>query len=161
MGISTPLRFGSERPESEIALELIRQLDADLGERYPDEWIHGLHPEDTIDPKLLFVVAHLGDQPIGCGALRPLEPGATELKRMYVKPGFRGQGFARQLLAYLELKAYESGFFVIRLETGSKQPEAIGLYESAGYHPIPPYGEYVGNPFSVCFEKRLNEQIPE
>ena len=47
------------------------------------------------------------------------------------------------------------GFSKVRLETGQRQPEAIGLYESSGYAIIPAFGEYVGDPFSVCFEKEI------
>jgi GNAT superfamily N-acetyltransferase len=64
-------------------------------------------------------------------------------------------GYARKLLEYLESTARTSGYKAVRLETGTKQPEAIRLYESSGYQPIPAYGEYVGNPFSVCYEKEL------
>ncbi len=147
--------FSIDRPDSETALALIRELDSDLGSRYPNQWIHGLHPEDIGDPGLVFVVMHCENQPIGCGALRPLDADVIEVKRMYVKPGFRGLGYARKLLAFLESTARTSGYKAIRLETGTKQPEAVGLYESSGYQPIPTYGEYVGNPFSVCYEKRL------
>jgi GNAT superfamily N-acetyltransferase len=149
------LEFSIDRPDSKTALALIQELDSDLGSRYPDQWIHGLHPEDVGDPNLVFVVMYRENQPVGCGALRPLDADVTEVKRMYVKPAFRGLGFARKLLAFLESTARTSGCKAIRLETGTKQPEAIGLYESSGYQPIPAYGEYVGNPFSLCYEKKL------
>ena len=144
-----------ERPDSEVARVLINQLDADLLQRYPAQWIHGLHPEDVADPDLVFVVARLGPQPVGCGALRRLESGVGEIKRMFVPPAFRGQGIARQILGSLESIARKAGYSKLRLETGTKQPEAVGLYRSAGYQQIPCFGEYIGNPFSVCFEKEL------
>jgi ribosomal protein S18 acetylase RimI-like enzyme len=62
---------------------------------------------------------------------------------------------ARQILAALETYARQCGYVALRLETASGQPEAIGLYQAAGYVGIPPFGEYVGNPASMCFEKRL------
>lgn len=74
---------------------------------------------------------------------------------MYVRPAFRGRGLARQLLTALEEVALAAGHRVLRLETGSYLPAAIALYTSAGYGHIPVYGEYAGNPFSRCFEKRL------
>jgi len=147
--------FSLDRPDSEIALALIQELDADLGSRYPGQWIHGLHPEDVRDSKLVFIVMYHEGEPIGCGALRPLDSQMTEVKRMYVKREFRGQGYARKLLEFLETIARTSGFIVVRLETGTKQPESIGLYETSGYLQIPAYGEYVGNPFSLCYEKKL------
>lgn len=149
------LTLSVESADSELARQLIRELDADLLERYPKQWIHGLHPQDVLDPGLIFVVARAGTRAVGCGALRKLGPGMAEVKRMFIAPGFRGKGYSRSILTFLESKARSSGYVTLRLETGKKQPEAIGLYVSAGYREIPSYGEYAGNPFSVCFEKVL------
>lgn len=104
---------------------------------------------------IAYLVAVLSGQVVGCGAWQPLEPGIAEIKRMYVRPSFRGRGIARQLVVALEEDALAAGRPVVRLETGTYLPSAIALYRSVGYLPIPAYGEYVGNPFSVCFEKRL------
>ena len=92
---------------------------------------------------------------VACGGWQPLEPGVAELKRMYVRPAYRGRGIARQLVVALEEEALAAGYPVLRLETGTYLAAAIALYRSAGYVPIPVYGEYVGNPLSICFEKRL------
>jgi GNAT superfamily N-acetyltransferase len=102
-----------------------------------------------------YLVAVLDGRAAACGAWQPLEAGIAELKRMYVRPAYRGRGIARQLVVALEEEALAAGYPVLRLETGTYLPAAISLYRSAGYAPIPVYGEYVGNPFSVCFEKRL------
>jgi len=75
--------------------------------------------------------------------------------RMFVKVEFRRKGLSRQLLAYLEESARDLAFAKVCLETGIRQPEAIGLYRSSGYVEIPPFGIYVGHPLSVCFEKPL------
>lgn len=92
---------------------------------------------------------------VGCGAIQPIDGQTGEIKRMYVRPAYRGRGIARQLLAALEELAWSDGLSTLRLETGDFMPEAIKLYASSGYEPIPTYGEYAGNPNSVCFEKRL------
>jgi putative acetyltransferase len=92
---------------------------------------------------------------VACGAWQALEPGVAEIKRMYVRPAYRGRGIARQLIVALEEEILAADRSIVRLETGTYLPAAIALYRSAGYLPIPVYGEYVGNPFSVCFEKRL------
>src|SRR5262249_55727197 len=97
---------------------------------------------------------------VGCGAVRPLEPGVGEVKRMFVLPEARGRGIARQILRSLEAAAGSLGFRVLRLETGQRQPEAIRLYQTAGYAEIPRFGEYADDPFSVCFEKRLDGDHP-
>jgi putative acetyltransferase len=75
---------------------------------------------------------------------------------MFVRPEARGQGIARLLLEGLEREARERGIAVMRLETGTLQPEARSLYESAGYQPIPWYGRYRDEPRSRCYERRLD-----
>jgi GNAT superfamily N-acetyltransferase len=145
-----------ERPDSAEAQYLIRQLDEELLRRYPSlEATHGLHPQDLTDPDFTFLIARVEGRAVGCGAIRVLESGAGEVKRMFVLPEFRGRGIARQILQALESRARELGYKFVRLETGDGQPEAIGLYKSTGYRQIEPFGEYAGNPFSLCFEKRL------
>jgi putative acetyltransferase len=151
----TGLVIRVDRPDSEEARLLIRQLDDDLRQRDPGATIHGLHPQDIADPQLTFLVARIDGRAVGCGALRPLELGVGEVKRMYVRPAFRGRGVARQVLAALESVARARGYLTLRLETGTRQPEAIGLYRPAGYAEIPCFGAYGGDRFSICFEKRL------
>ncbi|GAA2653431.1 GNAT family N-acetyltransferase [Paractinoplanes durhamensis] len=102
-----------------------------------------------------YLVAVVNERAVACGAWQAMEPGAVELKRMYVRPAFRGRGIARQMIVAIEEEALAAGRPVIRLETGNYLPAAIALYQSSGYQPIPAYGPYVGNPYSVCFEKRL------
>jgi GNAT superfamily N-acetyltransferase len=74
---------------------------------------------------------------------------------MFVRPAARRCGVARAVLRALEVRAVELGIPRILIETGAEQPEAIALYVSSGYVPIPRYGEYVDVPTSRCFEKRL------
>lgn len=150
-------RIGSERPDSEDARRLIRDLDEDLLRRYPDlKAVHGLHPRDLTDPDFTFLIARIDGLAVGCGALRGLNPRIGEVKRMFVSPEFRGRGIARRILEALESRARELGHETVRLETGIGQHEAIGLYRSTGYSEIAAFGEYAGNPFSVCFEKELH-----
>ena len=82
---------------------------------------------------------------------------AVEVKRMYVAPGARRLGIGRRILAELERLAARFDYRVMRLETGIRQPEAIALYESCGFHRIPPFDQYVGNPISVCYEKNVQK----
>ncbi|MET0416499.1 MAG: GNAT family N-acetyltransferase [Actinoplanes sp.] len=105
------------------------------------------------DVRYLAVVVN--GRAVACGGLQALDAATGEIKRMYVRPAYRGRGIARQLLAALEECAFRQGHSVVCLETGTYLPAAIGLYTSCGYEPIPVYGEYVGNPYSVCFAKRL------
>jgi GNAT superfamily N-acetyltransferase len=137
------------------ALDLMQALDNDLRDRYPGVVVNGLRPDDAARPRFIFVVARIDGRPVGCGAVRELDPLVGEIKRMFVRPGHRGRGIARRVLSALEAHAAALGYTTLRLETGDRQPEALGLYKSAGYRAIIPFGEYVGNPFSRCFEKRL------
>jgi GNAT superfamily N-acetyltransferase len=142
-------------PAHPDAVALVAALDAELHERYPGAPVHGIDPSTLVAQGGVFLVGRLDGRPVACGALRPLPDGSVEVKRMYVDPAARRRGAARALLAALEEIARTRGFALVRIETGDHQPEAVALYERAGYAPIPPFGEYVGNSFSVCFEKRL------
>jgi GNAT superfamily N-acetyltransferase len=138
------------------AVALIGELDAELRSRYPGLPIYGLHPGEHADPRLRFFVLEEAGVSVGCGALRTLGPGIAELKRMFVRPPHRGRALGRALLSGLEEAARADGIRVMRLETASLLIEAIALYHSAGYRDIPQYGQYVGDPISICMEKRLS-----
>jgi putative acetyltransferase len=90
---------------------------------------------------------------VGCRALRPLDEIIAEVRRMYVVCSVRRTGVGRALLAHLERTAADLGFRVIRLETGNRQLPAMELYESYGFVRIPPFGDCVNDPTSVCYEK--------
>ncbi|MGA5303589.1 GNAT family N-acetyltransferase [Nucisporomicrobium flavum] len=136
--------------DPELAALLMAQ-QRELGEagEGADDEVYELHDDVS------YLVVIVDQRVVACGAWQPLEPGAAELKRMYVRPAYRGRGIARQLIVALEEEALAADRPVLRLETGTYLPAAIALYRSAGYVPIPVYGEYVGNPYSVCFEKSL------
>lgn len=142
-------------PQSGEARKLIEALDAELRARYQTAETHGLSARDLDDPETVFLVARRGSDAIACGAIRRIDAATGEVKRMFVHPGFRGRGLSRQILLALEEEARQKGIVTLRLETGVRQPEAIGLYRSAGYAQIPAFGEYVGDIHSVCYEKSL------
>jgi GNAT superfamily N-acetyltransferase len=119
--------------------------------RYPPESMHGLAPSEA----LIFLIAKNDGRAVGCGALRHISSEIAELKRLFVRPDHRGRGLSRRILAKLESAAAGFGHERIWLETGDKQPEAVGLYESSGYSRIPLFGEYVTDPHSICYEKIL------
>ncbi|MCW3816834.1 GNAT family N-acetyltransferase [Micromonospora sp. DR5-3] len=102
-----------------------------------------------------YLVVVDGGRAIACGGIQALDAGTGELKRMYVRPAYRGRGIARQLLAALEELAFRQGHTTLCLKTGTYLPAAIGLYRSCGYQPIPVYGEHGHHPYRVCFAKRL------
>ena len=100
-------------------------------------------------------MALVGGETIGCAGLRRHGDGAVEVKRMFVRVEHRRRGHARRMLAALEDWARDRGSNRVVLETGTAQPEAIALYESAGYLPIDGFGHYQDSPLSRSFAKDL------
>ncbi|HWN69446.1 MAG TPA: GNAT family N-acetyltransferase, partial [Haliangium sp.] len=149
--MSEPIHLTVEDVAAPLARMLFNELDADLLGRYPPSSVHGLvQGAGTLVPTV-FLVAWHSEEPIGCAALIDLGGGTAELKRMFVRTRFRNQGIARQLLGAIEQQARELGYTEIRLEAGTRQPEAIALYESSGYTSIPRYKPYDDDPNSVCY----------
>lgn len=150
-----------EHPGSEVARELIGELDAYLDPLYPKESQHGYSVEKLVEQGVEFFVLYEDEQAAGCCGVQffddPEEPdeGYAELKRMYVREEFRGRGYAKTLMEHLEAVVVARGFTKARLETGISQPEAIGLCESLGYYRIPPFGDYIEDPLSYFYEKRM------
>jgi GNAT superfamily N-acetyltransferase len=101
-----------------------------------------------------FVLAQQENQTIGCGGFRPVDAECAEIKRMFVRPGERRRGGARQILRHLEEEAHRRGFRSTVLETGCDNARAIALYESEGYLQIPEFPGCLGIPVSRCYLKR-------
>jgi putative acetyltransferase len=78
-----------------------------------------------------------------------------ELKRMYVRPQFRGLGYGKLLLDQLANHALSEGVNVLRLETGVHQQEAIRMYERAGFRRIPAFGSYPDDGICLCYEMKI------
>jgi len=144
-----------ERPDRPDAVALIEELDAHLGALYAVESRHGFSVEKLLRDGVRFFVTRDDGRPAGCGGVLLVGREYAEVKRMYVRPAFRGRGFGRLMLDHLVEDARRHGLTVVRLETGIHQREAIALYEQAGFHQIPPFGPYREDPVSLCYEKRL------
>ena len=112
-------------------------------------------PEYFQPPDGTFLVAFEDGEAIACGGVGRLDETTGELRRMYVLPAHRGKGLGRAILEHLEDAACRLGYTRMRLETGNEAPEALGLYTSAGYEPIPCWGPFADDPKSRCFEKAL------
>lgn len=135
-------------------IELVKHLDADLAER--DGKDHSFFAQfNKIDKIKHVIIAYEEDQPVGCGAIKEYAPNIMEVKRMYTLPQSRGKGIASKVLIELEKWAAELAYGKCILETGKKQPEAIGLYKKNSYRLIPNYGQYAEVESSVCFEKDI------
>jgi GNAT superfamily N-acetyltransferase len=146
---------------SPVARDLERRMSDDIVVRYGGEEFEPPMDAGVFEaPHGCFVVAFLeadgGDLvPVGCAGIRRHDEAIAELKRMYVADEARGRGIARAILERLEEEAVALGYSTMWLETGTEQPEAISLYESHGYEPIPNYGSYKDDPRSRCFARRL------
>jgi GNAT superfamily N-acetyltransferase len=136
------------------AVALREAQRVDIEERYgtPDSE-PGQAP--TADDIAAFFLLRDGDAAVACGGLRAIGATSGEIKRMFVPLAHRGRGFSRIVLTGLEEHARSLGWTRLLLETGDQQPEAIGLYESAGYQRIPNFGHYADSDISLCFAKDL------
>ena len=151
-----PVEILPERPDAPDAVDLIEELEASLAPRYPSESRHGLSVERLIAESVAFFVIRQDGQPAGCGGIKLYGTEYGELKRMYVRPRFRGLGLGKRLIDRLAEYACERHVSLLRLETGVYQVEAIGLYERVGFSPIPPFGAYRSDPLSLFLEKPLD-----
>ena len=138
---------------------VVRALEAELQQEYVERY--GGVDESPVDPAQfapphgVFLVGFAGAEPVASGGFRRHDDEVAEIKRMYVVEDRRGVGYARRLLAELERRAGEAGYVRVILETGLRQPEAVALYESSGYSPIPGFGFYAGLSASRSFGKQL------
>jgi GNAT superfamily N-acetyltransferase len=135
-------------------IKLVKELDDFLAELDGEE--HAFYNQlNKIDKLKHVLVAYENNKPVGCGAIREYSPEKMEVKRMYTLPEHRGKGIATKILTELETWASELSYSKCVLETGKRQPEAIGLYKKNGYKIIPNYGKYAQMDNSVCFEKEF------
>ncbi|HEX4790976.1 MAG TPA: helix-turn-helix domain-containing GNAT family N-acetyltransferase [Actinospica sp.] len=141
-------------PLSAGARSCLAAYVAELRERFPE----GFEETDLVEPREVqgeagvFLVAYEDGCPVGCGALRTDEPGAGEIRHLWVAAGARGSGVGRRLLTELEEQAADRGFETVRLGTHRALNEAIHMYRTSGYVEIPQYGH--DSHADYCFEKR-------
>jgi GNAT superfamily N-acetyltransferase len=144
----------AERPDTADAVVLITELEAHLEPFYPRASRHGMSVERLLAEGVAFFVLRVHGTPAGCGGVKLFDD-YGELKRMYVREQFRGQGLARLMLDHLADYTRAQGITTLRLETGIHQQAAVRLYEGAGFERIGPFGPYTDDPLSLYFEKRM------
>ncbi len=149
------LELREEPYDGPVSQQLVAAVQQEYVSRYggPDE--SPVDPTEFARPRGVFVVGYLDREPVATGGLRVVDPDTAEIKRMYVAPHLRGRGLSRVVLARLEELAGEMGVRRVILETGSRQPEAIRLYETSGYERIEGFGHYKCEPLSVSYGKSL------
>ena len=167
---------GYDHPD---AAALVAAVQREYVNRYGGEDATPVEHAEFAPPRGHFVVGYVAGQPVACGGWRAhdapdgrtrgsapedgdgpgadpygaLQLGDAEVKRMFVAPEHRGRGHARAVLAELERTAAAAGHRRVVLETGTRQPEAIALYNGSGYTPIAPFGTYRDSPNCRCFAK--------
>ncbi|HXI51561.1 MAG TPA: GNAT family N-acetyltransferase [Candidatus Saccharimonadales bacterium] len=150
-----PAAVTEERPDSPDATSLIAELDVHLESLYPLESRHGYSVAKLLAQGVVFFLIRDGGTAVGCGGIQVVGTEYGELKRMYVRPQFRGRGFGRLMLNHLVDYARSQQLALLRLETGIHQKAAIALYEGMGFKRIPPFADYTDDPLSRCYEKRI------
>lgn len=135
-------------------LALINDLDAFSSSLYPPESNHFDPPQALCDPDVCFLVATIGGEAVGCGALKRCGNWG-EIKRMYLKPAARGRGIASTMLSMLLERARRQGLSIVRLETGPLNPGALKLYRAFGFEETKAFPPYQPDPLSVFMEIKL------
>lgn len=137
---------------------LCRQLDDNLnqicGKEKQEEYYNQYNTLKNIHDVW---IAYEDNIPVGCAAFKQYEKKVAEVKRVYVRPQYRGKGISKELMKALEEKALENGFNTLILETGKLLHAAIHLYLKTGYSIIENYGQYKDIPESICLQKNLNQ----
>jgi putative acetyltransferase len=150
-----PLRIVPADPGSLEARALIGELDAYQQGLYPAESNHLVPIAALRAANVVFLMAWRGPQAAGCAALLDQDASYGEIKRMFVRPDLRGLGIGAALLRELVAQARARGLASLRLETGIRQPEALALYERAGFVRRGPFGDYCEDPLSLFLELDL------
>lgn len=144
-------------PASRAARDLIARSDAYMASLYPAESNHLESVEALKRPNVIFLGCHLGGALVGCGAAKIVryDPAFGEIKRVFVLEEHRGKQLSKRIMQELEDRLIAAGIGLARLETGIRQPEALGLYRKIGYVERGPFGHYRADPLSLFMEKRL------
>lgn len=149
-------------PDYPEAVALINELDNYLNQLpYPVQSRHAYSIDKLLREGVAFFVAHYEGNSAACGGIKLFDAEYGEVKRMYVRPVYRGLGLGKAMLNHLAEYARERQVDLLRLETGIFQTEAIGLYDRYGFQRRPPFGEYLEDPLSVYFEKSIASLRPQ
>jgi putative acetyltransferase len=114
-----------ERPDTLDTMQLIEELEGVLAPLYPQESRHGFSVEKLVREGVAFFVTRHDGQLAGCGGVKLFGTEYGEIKRMYVRPQFRGFGLGKLMLNRLAEYSQQNGVTLLRLETGIHQTEAI------------------------------------
>jgi putative acetyltransferase len=136
---------------------LLAESDAYYVNLYPAESNHLESSDDLKKPNVLFVGCRIDGELVASGAAKIMQDDDSyaEIKRVFVVDDHRGKGLSSKVMRFLETELQGRGVSLFRLETGVKQPEALGLYRKLGYLERGPFGSYRADPYSVFMEKQV------
>lgn len=150
----TGFKIKTAYAKSQEIISLSDELHKELEDFYGKGIIESFKEENN--EMLTFYIAYDDNGAVAaCGALKHFDETTAEIKRMYVRPEYRGRGISKKILLKLEHHARELHYQRLVLETGLKQPEAMNLYSKFGYTPIKCYGRHSNDTDSRCFEKLI------
>jgi putative acetyltransferase len=134
----------------EIA-ELLTDHLREMNQHSPPESVHALDLEKLRQPEITFWSIWNGDDLVGCGAIKELDPTHAEIKSMRTTPKYRGQGAGKLMLLYILDEARQRGYKRLSLETGSMAAfePARRLYATHGFTDCSPFADYILDPNSV------------
>ena len=156
MFLKEELELRRIEPDEAGISSLLEQSYELMASLYPAESNHLLGIEELKDPSCFFVGAFVKSHPVGCGAVRISgDRSYGEIKTVYVVDEFRRKGVSRAIMQELESHLASQNIATARLETGNKQPEALGLYSGLGYIKRRPFGDYSPDPNSIFMEKHF------
>jgi len=140
------------------ARHLLDLSDAYMGALYPAESNHLVDVSSLKQADVYFIGGYVDDELVACGAVKLMDDDGVygEIKRVFVLEAHRGKGYSRRVMESLEQHLRNKDVRIARLETGIRQPEALGLYRKLGYIEREPYGAYQLDPLSLFMEKALN-----
>ena len=131
--------------------ELLADHLREMNQHSPPESVHALDLEKLKEPNITFWSIWNGDELVGCGALKELDPTHAEIKSMRTAPRYRGQGAGKLMLRHILDEAHRRGYERLSLETGSMAAfePARRLYASHGFTDCEPFADYALDPNSV------------
>lgn len=137
-------------------IELCRLLDEDLDETVGRDKQRKQYAQyNTLDKINDVILFYVDKTAVGCASFKFYDEGIAEVKRVFVRKEYRGQGISKRLMNCLEEQAKCKGFHTLILETGAVLVEATGLYRKIGYQIIENYGQYKDMKESICMQKTI------
>lgn len=154
---SAPLEIRRDDPSGPEIRALLEEHLASMRGLSPPESVHALDPDALRQPGITLWTVWSGDELVGCGALKELDPGHGEIKSMRTATAHRREGVARAMLGHIVAEASDRGYRRVSLETGSQSAfePARRLYESFGFGYCPPFQGYEEDPNSVFMTRHL------